>query len=126
MLRARSQSAKYAGPSLGEKRKMATGRIGTGPDYNRAILTADARTCAFRSVSNSCLTPPWQGPNAPLVQVTRGSEPVRRGIYLAGKPDALLFARDIGGHEQTQLYRLNPGSDEPVLLTDPARRHDAE
>jgi len=63
------------------------------------------------------------GPGAELVQLTRGADPVRFGLYLAPRPDSLLFLHDSGGNEQTQLYRLDRGSDEPVLLTDPQRRH---
>jgi Tol biopolymer transport system component len=35
----------------------------------------------------------------------------------------LVFVRDSGGNEQLQVYRLDPGAKEPVLLTDPARVH---
>jgi dipeptidyl aminopeptidase/acylaminoacyl peptidase len=48
---------------------------------------------------------------------------VRRGLFLAGRPDSLLFGRDTGGNEQTQLYRLDRGAAAAVLLTDPERRH---
>ena len=36
----------------------------------------------------------------------------------------LIFARDAGGNEQQQLYRLDPGASEPVLLTDAARKNE--
>lgn len=62
-------------------------------------------------------------PLAPPAQVTDFSEPVRSGLWWPPKPDVLVFARDTGGNEQLQLYRLDPGAREPVLLTDPARRH---
>jgi hypothetical protein len=62
-------------------------------------------------------------PGGPLVPITRGADPVRAGFWLAGRPDVLVFARDTGGNEQGQLYRLDPGSAEPVLLTDAAKRH---
>ncbi|MEP7206556.1 MAG: prolyl oligopeptidase family serine peptidase [Casimicrobiaceae bacterium] len=60
---------------------------------------------------------------APLVQLTRGADPVRRGRFLAQRPESLLFVRDTGGNEQTQLYRLDPGSADAVRLTDLQRRH---
>ena len=63
-------------------------------------------------------------PGAEPRQLTSFAEPVRFGTYLARKPDALLFARDTGGNEQRQLYRLDAGDPAPVLLTDPARKHD--
>jgi len=56
-------------------------------------------------------------------QLTDFAEPVRRGTYWPKAPDTLVFARDTGGNEQGQLYRLAPGASEPVLLTDARRRH---
>jgi dipeptidyl aminopeptidase/acylaminoacyl peptidase len=64
-------------------------------------------------------------PLAALVQLTDYAEPVRSGMWWAAKPDVLVFSRDAGGNEQRQVYRLDPGSREPVLLTDPARAHSA-
>src|SRR5262245_31785592 len=60
-------------------------------------------------------------PLAPLVQLTDYVEPVRFGMWWPAKPDALVFARDVGGNEQRQVYRLDKGSHEPVLLTDSTR-----
>ena len=59
------------------------------------------------------------------VQLTDYAEPVRFGAWWPTKPDALVFARDTGGNEQAQLYRLDPGAKEPVLLTDANRTHQA-
>ncbi|MEO8486674.1 MAG: prolyl oligopeptidase family serine peptidase [Betaproteobacteria bacterium] len=59
------------------------------------------------------------------VQLTDYAEPVRFGAWWAQKPDVLVFARDAGGNEQVQLYRLDPGAKEPVLLTDATRQHQA-
>jgi dipeptidyl aminopeptidase/acylaminoacyl peptidase len=58
-------------------------------------------------------------------QLTAFPEPVRFGTFLAKKPDSLIFARDSGGNEQRQIYRLDAGASDPVLLTDPSRKHDA-
>src|ERR1700720_3223062 len=58
-------------------------------------------------------------------QLTAFPEPVRFGTFLARKPDSLLFARDTGGNEQQQIYRLDPFAPDPVLLTDPSRKHNA-
>jgi len=63
-------------------------------------------------------------PGAALVQLTDFSEPVRYGTFLLRKPDVLVFSRDAGGNEQRQVYRLDPGTKEPVLLTDAARRNE--
>jgi len=54
-------------------------------------------------------------------QLTDYTEPVRNGMWWPAKPDVLVFARDVGGNEQRQIYRLDAGSKEPVLLTDSAR-----
>jgi len=62
-----------------------------------------------------------KSPLAQLVQLTDYTEPVRYGMWWPAKPDVLVFARDVGGNEQRQIYRLDAGSKEPVLLTDSAR-----
>src|SRR5256885_1098443 len=64
-------------------------------------------------------------PGSEPQQLTAFSEPVRFGAYLAKKPGALVFARDTGGNEQRQLYRLDAATATPELLTDPRRKHDA-
>jgi dipeptidyl aminopeptidase/acylaminoacyl peptidase len=64
-------------------------------------------------------------PLAAPIQLTDYSEPVRAGMWWAPKPDVLVFVRDAGGNEQRQVYRLDPGSREPVLLTDPNRANSA-
>src|SRR6266536_3684410 len=64
-------------------------------------------------------------PGSEPEQLTAFSEPVRFGAYLAKKPGVLVFARDTGGNEQRQLYRLDAATATPELLTDPRRKHDA-
>jgi dipeptidyl aminopeptidase/acylaminoacyl peptidase len=64
-------------------------------------------------------------PGSEPEQLTAFSEPVRFGAYLAKKPGVLVFARDAGGNEQRQLYRLDAATATPELLTDPRRKHDA-
>jgi dipeptidyl aminopeptidase/acylaminoacyl peptidase len=59
-----------------------------------------------------------------LAQITHFAEPVRFGLWWPKAPDVFVFVRDAGGNEQRQLYRLDPGQREPVLLTDPSRKHD--
>ena len=64
--------------------------------------------------------------DAPLavpVPVTSGADPVRFGMWWTSRPSTLLFVRDSGGNEQRQLYRLDAGTGEPVLLTNPARQY---
>ena len=48
---------------------------------------------------------------------------MRNGTWWPAQPEVLVFARDAGGNEQRQVYRLDPHATEPVLLTDPARVH---
>ena len=62
-------------------------------------------------------------PGAPLEQLTASADPVRRGIFLAPRPSSLLFEKDAGGNEQTQIYRLDDSGQPPVALTDVERRH---
>jgi len=64
-----------------------------------------------------------RAPLGSLTQLTAFAEPVRFGTWWPAKPDVLVFVRDSGGNEQLQVYRLDPGAKEPVLLTDPARVH---
>jgi len=58
-----------------------------------------------------------------LRQLTDFDEPVRSGGWWPAKPDVLVFGRDAGGNEQSQLFRLDPGAQAPVLLTDANRTH---
>ncbi|CAG0979563.1 prolyl oligopeptidase [Burkholderiales bacterium] len=64
-----------------------------------------------------------RAPLAAPAQITDYAEPVRYGAWWPAKPDVLVFVRDAGGNEQSQVYRLDPGATEPVLLTDAARTH---
>ncbi|HEY1329444.1 MAG TPA: prolyl oligopeptidase family serine peptidase [Casimicrobiaceae bacterium] len=61
-------------------------------------------------------------PLGALRQLTDYAEPVRRGLFWPRRPDALVFARDTGGNEQTRLYRLDHGASQPVALTDASVR----
>jgi dipeptidyl aminopeptidase/acylaminoacyl peptidase len=65
-------------------------------------------------------------PGGPLRQLTDYPEPVRFGAYLPKEPDTLLFVRDRGGNEQRQIFKLRADAAEPILLTNPDRRHSIE
>ena len=67
-----------------------------------------------------------RGPLAELEPLTDGSEPVSRGWFDPRGGEAIVFARGQGGDEAYQLYRLDPPSRDPVLLTDPDQRHSLE
>ena len=86
--------------------------------FKRELLVATRATNTAQLFSVSA-------PLAALVQRTDYAEPVRTGMWWAAKPDVLVFVRDAGGNEQRQIYRLDPGSREPVLLTDPVRANSA-
>jgi dipeptidyl aminopeptidase/acylaminoacyl peptidase len=62
-------------------------------------------------------------PGGALAQLTDFAEPVRYGLWWPKSPAVLIFARDAGGNEQQQLYRLDPGKP-PLLLTDAARKNE--
>ena len=63
-------------------------------------------------------------PGAELVQLTDYAEPVRDGGFWPKAPNVLVFTRDAGGNEQQQIYRLDAGAAQPVLLTDAARKNE--
>jgi len=65
-----------------------------------------------------------EAPGAELVQLTDYAEPVRDGGFWPKAPNVLVFTRDAGGNEQQQIYRLDAGAAEPVLLTDAARKNE--
>lgn len=64
-----------------------------------------------------------RSPLAAATQLTDFTEPVYQGGWWPAKPDTLVFSRDSGGNERAQVYRLDAGAREPVLLTDPQRIH---
>jgi len=59
---------------------------------------------------------------APLQQVTRANEPTRSGRYLPSDPSIIVFARDAGGSEATQVFRLDLRSGAETALTEPGQR----
>ena len=59
---------------------------------------------------------------APLQQVTRANEPTRSGRYLPSDPSIIVFARDAGGSEATQVFRLDLRSGTETALTEPGQR----
>lgn len=63
------------------------------------------------------------GPMAPLETLTFDNEPVVFARYEPQAARYLVFARARGGNEAAQLYRLDPGQREGVLLTQPDERH---
>ena len=95
-----------------------TSVVGWHPTRNELIVA--------RRATNTAQLHAVAAPGASLVQRTDFPEPVRFGLYLPREPDTLVFMRDRGGNEQRQVYKLPRGATEPVLLTDPDRRHSIE
>ncbi|MFN9807141.1 MAG: S9 family peptidase [Betaproteobacteria bacterium] len=62
---------------------------------------------------------------APLQQVTRANEPTRSGRYLPADPNVIVFERDAGGSEATQVFRLDLRSGAETALTTPGQRCDS-
>lgn len=61
-------------------------------------------------------------PSGQRTQVTFEAEPVRQAAFVPGSPGSFVFVRDVGGNEQYQILRADPGA-APVLLTDGKSRH---
>ena len=57
------------------------------------------------------------------LQLTRGREPVRAASYEPIRGKYILFARDVGGDEATQIYRLDPKTLQETQLTPAGELH---
>ena len=57
------------------------------------------------------------------VQLTKGREPVRGAVFEPRRGEYILFARDNGGDEATQIYRLDPKTQQETLLTPSGELH---
>ena len=57
------------------------------------------------------------------VQLTRGREPVRDASFEPKRGDYILFARDVGGDEATQIYRLDPRTQSETQITPSGELH---
>ncbi|MDL1860138.1 S9 family peptidase [Betaproteobacteria bacterium PRO7] len=62
-------------------------------------------------------------PGRPLEALTRSQEPTRSGAFVPGHPNLLVFLRDAGGDEATQIYRLGITTRQETQLSDAGRRH---
>lgn len=56
-------------------------------------------------------------------QLTKGREPVRAAAYEPKRGEYILFARDVGGDEATQIYRLDPKTLVETQLTPAGELH---
>jgi dipeptidyl aminopeptidase/acylaminoacyl peptidase len=62
-------------------------------------------------------------PGGARTQVTFLPEPVEGGTFVPGAPGAIVYATDVGGSEDTQLYRLELATGTTTRLTDGTSRH---
>jgi dipeptidyl aminopeptidase/acylaminoacyl peptidase len=64
-------------------------------------------------------------PGKALKQVTTAEEPTRGGNFLPADPGIIVFERDRGGNEATQVFRRHLATGEETTLTEPGQRCDA-
>jgi dipeptidyl aminopeptidase/acylaminoacyl peptidase len=62
-------------------------------------------------------------PLAKPTQLTKGKEPIRDAMFEAKRGAYILFARDSGGDEATQIYRLDPKTLEEKQITPNGELH---
>ena len=62
-------------------------------------------------------------PMAKPTQLTKGKEPIRGAIFEPKRGDYILFARDVGGDEATQIYRLDPKTRDEKQITPSGELH---
>jgi dipeptidyl aminopeptidase/acylaminoacyl peptidase len=62
-------------------------------------------------------------PGGARTQVTFLPEPVEGGTFVPGAPGTIVYATDVGGSEDTQLYRLELATGTTTRLTDGTSRH---
>ncbi|MFZ4652310.1 MAG: prolyl oligopeptidase family serine peptidase, partial [Rubrivivax sp.] len=65
------------------------------------------------------------GAGRALQQVTTAEEPTRSGDFLPSDPNIIVFERDRGGNEATQVYRRDLTTGVETALTEPGQRCDA-
>ncbi|MDZ7651864.1 MAG: prolyl oligopeptidase family serine peptidase [Burkholderiaceae bacterium] len=108
-------------------------RIGRYTDFKGAGL-ADWSPDGRRLLVSFLAGPPGQqrtqlhtvdGPGAPLTQVTFANEPTRSGSFLPSDANLIVFERDTGGSEATQVFRLDLATGTETALTEPGQRCDA-
>jgi len=64
-------------------------------------------------------------PGQPLRQITTANEPTRSGDFLPSDPNIIVFERDAGGSEATQVFQRDLASGVETALTQPGQRCDA-
>lgn len=64
-------------------------------------------------------------PGQQLRQITTADEPTRSGDFLPSDPNIIVFERDRGGNEATQVFRRDLTTGIETALTEPGQRCDA-
>ncbi|MFM7849522.1 MAG: prolyl oligopeptidase family serine peptidase [Rubrivivax sp.] len=64
-------------------------------------------------------------PGQALQQITTADEPTRSGNFVPADPNLIVFERDRGGNEATQVFRRDLRSGQETALTEPGQRCDA-
>ncbi len=102
----------------------AVGRYGEFRGVNALDWSPDGRALlvTFRAGSTVQLHR-LDAPGAALVPLTRGAEPTREGFFLPADRNVIVFERDTGGSEATQIFRLDLATGVETRLTDPDQRH---
>ncbi len=111
-------------PALPDALQQASGRYGdTHPAF---LLDWQADNGAALITTRSDDVPQLHliaGPGLALQKLTDGKEPVRSASFAPGRKDLIVFARDEGGNENFQFYRLSLGDKATTLLTDGTSRN---
>lgn len=63
-------------------------------------------------------------PMGTLAPLTEFADPVSRATFEPTHGDYLVYSRDTGGNEASQLYRLDLATRRTTLLTDPSEKHE--
>ena len=63
-------------------------------------------------------------PMGTLEPLTDFPDPVSRASFEPTRGDYLVYSRDSGGNEASQLYRLDLATKQTTLLTDPSEKHE--
>jgi len=64
------------------------------------------------------------GPGQPLQQITTANEPTWGGAFVPADPNLIIFQRDKGGNEATQVFKRDLTTGVETALTEPGQRCD--
>ena len=93
----------------------ATRFVGWHPDVQDMLI--------LRRAGNSNQLFLLTDPMGKAQQLTKGREPVRAAAFEPKRGEYILFARDVGGDEATQIYRLDPKTLHETQITPAGELH---